>query len=117
EKESLNDIVDMDKRPPLLAGAHYVNDPLPPGSQGHDVDRKVEAHARRETEHRRIAQDHRLELGTGKLSKGLLHLQLAFGIKRLRFALVVFSQPFSNAVAVNRCGARVDVSPDAGLLG
>ena len=37
-------------------------------------------------------------------------------VKRLRPALVVLGQPFAKAVAVDRCGARVDVSPDAGLL-
>ena len=106
----------MDKWPPLLAGAHDVNHPLLPGTQGHDVDGQVETHARRKAEHRGIAKDHGFEPGTCEISQFLLYAQLAFGVKRLRPALVVLGQPFAKAVAVDRCGARVDVSPDAGLL-
>src|SRR5204863_282266 len=79
EKESLNDIVDVDKRPPLLAGAHDVNHPLLPGTQGHDVDGQVETHARRKAEHRGIAKDHGFEPGTCEISQFLLYAQLAFG--------------------------------------
>jgi hypothetical protein len=68
-------------------------------------------------EHRGIAKDHGFEVRTCEVSQRLLYAQLAFGVKRLRPALIVFGQPFANAMAVNRRGARVDVSSDAGLLG
>ena len=78
--DSPHNIGDVDERPPLLAPTHYIYDALLPSAQRHDIDRKIESHARRKPKDRGIAKNDGLKISISKATQQFFHVQLAFGI-------------------------------------
>src|SRR5262245_15602515 len=76
-------ILHVDERAPWTAVTHHGNPLGRPGERRQIIEHDVEAHSRRRAVRRRVAQEHRAEVGAGHAADVALDEYLAFRIRGL----------------------------------